>query len=149
MLHSYRGIVPRLGRGCYLAESASVVGDVELGDDVSVWFQAVLRADVHHIRVGSESNIQDAAVLHVTGGQHPCVLGRRVTVGHRAVVHGARVEDGCLVGIGAVVLDGAVVGAGSLVGAGCLVPPGMRVPAGSSSTTLWLPTRRIEATVRW
>jgi len=107
-----------------------VIGNVELGPDSSVWYGSVLRGDVHWIRIGARSNIQDQSVLHVTRDEFPCEVGCEVTVGHRAVVHGCRVGDGALIGIGAVVLDGCVVGEEALVGAGAVVPPGFEVPAG-------------------
>lgn len=124
----YRGVWPRLEAGAWIADGALVIGDVELGSDVSIWYGAVLRGDVNHIRVGARTNVQDQAVLHVTADRFPCTLGEEVTVGHRAVVHGCRVGDGALVGIGAVVLDGATVGFEAAVGAGAVVPPGAEVP---------------------
>jgi carbonic anhydrase/acetyltransferase-like protein (isoleucine patch superfamily) len=113
----------------FLAPGAHVVGDVELGDDVSFWFHTVARGDVNFIKVGAGTNIQDGSVLHVNHGSHPLLIGARVVVGHQAVVHGCTIEDGALIGIGAQVLDGAVVEAGAQVGAGAVVPPRMRVPA--------------------
>ncbi len=129
-IHPYRGVLPRLGRRVFLAPSAQVVGDVEAGDDVSFWFGSVARGDVHWIRIGEGTNVQDGAVLHVTHRAHPLTIGSRVVIGHGAVLHGCTVGDGALVGIGARVLDGAVVEAGAQVGAGALVAPGHRVPAG-------------------
>lgn len=129
-IHEYRGKRPRLGEGVFLAPTAHLSGEVEVGDDVSFWFHTVARGDVNWIRIGARCNVQDGAVLHVTHETHPLVLGDGVVVAHAAVLHGCTVEDSALVGIGARVLDGAVVGAGSQVGAGALVPPGMRVPAG-------------------
>lgn len=111
----------------YITPGAVVVGDVTLGPQASVWFNAVLRGDCEAIRVGARSNIQDGCVLHADPG-FPCILGEGVTVGHAAIVHAAVVEDGALIGMRAVVLDGARVGAESLVAAGSVVPPGMQVP---------------------
>jgi len=108
-----------------------VVGDVEIGPDSSVWYGTVVRGDVHRVRIGARSNVQDNSVLHVTRDRFACEVGDEVTIGHRAVVHGCRVGDGALIGIGAVVLDGAEVGEGALVGAGALVPPGARIEAGA------------------
>lgn len=122
--------MPRLGRGVFLAPGAQVVGDVELGDDVSFWFQTAARGDVNSIRIGSGTNIQDGTVLHVTHVTHPLVIGQRVVVGHSAMLHGCTIEDGALIGIGARVLDGAVVETGAQVAAGALVAPGKRIPAG-------------------
>jgi carbonic anhydrase/acetyltransferase-like protein (isoleucine patch superfamily) len=127
---SFRGVLPRLGERVFLAPSAVVVGDVELGDDVSLWFQTVVRGDVNWIRVGEETNVQDGAVLHVTHERFPLRIGKGVVIAHAAVVHGCTIEDGALIGIGANVLDGAVVEAGAQIGAGALVAPGQRVPAG-------------------
>ena len=114
-----------------MAPGAVVVGDVEIGPDSSVWYGSVLRGDVHRIRVGARSNIQDNSVLHVTRDRFACEVGDEVTIGHRAVVHGCVIGDGALVGIGAVVLDGARVGEGALVGAGALVAPGVSIEPGS------------------
>jgi carbonic anhydrase/acetyltransferase-like protein (isoleucine patch superfamily) len=123
----FDGRVPRLHAGVWVAPGAVVVGDVELGPDASVWYGCVLRGDVHAIRVGARTNLQDLCVVHVTAGRFPAEIGAEVTVGHRAVVHGCTVHDGALIGIGALVLDGAEVGEGALVGAGALVTPGTRV----------------------
>ncbi len=127
----YRGITPRLGKRVYVAPSAFVGGDVKAGDDVSFWFHSVARGDVHSIRIGSRTNVQDGCVLHVTHERHPLVIGDDVVLGHGAIVHGCRIEDRALIGIGSRVLDGAVIGRGAQVGAGALVPPGMSVPAGA------------------
>ncbi len=128
VVRAYRGIVPRLGRDVFVAPTAAVVGDVELGDEASVWYGAVLRGDVGRIRVGRRTNVQDLAVVHMSLGESNAELGDDVTIGHHAVIHGAIVEDGALVGIGAIVLDNAVIGSEAMVGAGALVTAGMRVP---------------------
>ena len=127
MIRQYKGIRPKLGARAYVDESAQVIGDVELGDDASIWMNAVVRGDVNRIRVGARSNVQDNSVLHVTR-DHPTVLGDDVTVAHSVTLHGCAIEDLCLIGIGALVLNGAVVGQESIVAAGALVPEGMRVP---------------------
>ena len=129
-IHPYRGREPKLGRGVFLAPSAVVTGDVELGDDVSFWFHTAARGDVHWIRIGAGTNIQDGTILHVTHERHPLSIGEGVVVGHSAMVHGCTIEDGALIGIGARVLDGAVIERGAQVGAGAVVAPGTRVPAG-------------------
>jgi carbonic anhydrase/acetyltransferase-like protein (isoleucine patch superfamily) len=128
LIRPWGGKAPRLADGVWVAEGAVVVGDVEIGADSSLWFGAVVRGDVNHIRIGSRTNVQDYAVLHVTSRTHPTVVGDDVTLGHRVTLHGCTVRDRCLIGIGAVVMDGAVVGEDSMVGAGSLVPPGMVVP---------------------
>ena len=131
IIQAYGGRAPRLHPTAFVAETGVVVGDVELGDSASIWFGTVVRGDVHHVRIGARTNLQDLTVVHVTGGKHPTIVGDDVTVGHRAVLHGCTVHDRCLIGIGAVVLDGAVVGPDAMVGAGALVPPGMVVPPGT------------------
>jgi carbonic anhydrase/acetyltransferase-like protein (isoleucine patch superfamily) len=121
---------PRLGKDVYIARGAQVLGDVTLGDYSSVWYNAVLRGDINRIVVGSHSNIQDNAVLHLAD-DFPCIVGNYVTVGHSAVVHACEVKDEVLVGMGAIILDGAVIGEQSIVGARALVTQGMKVPPGS------------------
>jgi carbonic anhydrase/acetyltransferase-like protein (isoleucine patch superfamily) len=128
LVRPHRGKAPRIDASAWIAEGCTVVGDVELGPESSLWFGTVVRGDVHSIRIGARTNIQDLTVIHVTGGTHPTVVGDEVTVGHRAVLHGCTIHDRCLIGIGAIVLDGAVVGPEAMVGAGALVPPGMQVP---------------------
>jgi carbonic anhydrase/acetyltransferase-like protein (isoleucine patch superfamily) len=140
-LFPYQDREPRLGARVFVAPGAVVAGDVELGDDVSVWFGAVLRGDVNWIRIGAATNIQDGTIIHVTHERHPTVIGQGVVVGHQAVLHGCVIEDGALVGIGARVLDGAVVEAGAQVGAGAVVTPGHRVPAGHLA--LGIPARPV------
>lgn len=121
---------PQIAASAWIADNATVRGDVTLGEDVSVWFGAVLRGDVAPITVGAGTNIQDNAVVHVSR-DYPCRIGANVTIGHGAVVHGCTIEDGALIGIRATVLDGAHIGAGALVAAGALIPPGMEVPPGT------------------
>ncbi len=121
---------PQVHPSVYVAPTASIIGDVTIGRASSVWYSAVIRGDIAPIRIGEESNIQDACVLHV-GTKFPCTIGNRVTIGHGAVVHGATLEDEVLIGIGAIVLNGAVVGKGSLIGSGALVTEGARIPPAS------------------
>src|SRR5512138_2399525 len=127
----YEGKAPRVAASAWLAETTVVTGDVEIGEESSIWFGTVIRGDVNTVRIGARTNIQDQCVVHVTGKTHPTAIGDDVTVGHRAVLHGCTVHDRCLVGIGAVVLDGAVVGPDAMIGAGALVAPGMVVPPGT------------------
>lgn len=126
----YRGVAPNVHDSVFLAPGATVIGRVEIGEDSSVWFQSVLRGDIHDIRIGRGTNIQDHCTLHVTT-EHPVTVGDRVTIGHGVVAHGCAIGDECLIGIGSVVLDGAVIGRGSVVGAGAVVAPGTVVPPGS------------------
>jgi carbonic anhydrase/acetyltransferase-like protein (isoleucine patch superfamily) len=129
LLLAFRGSAPRIDPSAWIAPGAVVAGDVEIGADSSVWFGSVVRGDVHRIRIGARTNLQDHCVVHVTAGRFPATIGDEVTVGHRATVHGCTVHAGALIGIAAVVLDGAEVGEEALVGAGALVPPGARIPA--------------------
>ena len=127
-LRDFKGKKPRLGSGVFLAENASIIGDVEIGNDCSIWYGAVLRGDMHFIRIGSRTNIQDNCVLHITAGTHPTIVAEEVTIGHAAIVHGCTVKKGALIGMGSRVLDGAIVGESALVAAGAVVPEGMVVP---------------------
>lgn len=127
---AYESRSPKLSPKTLAAENVSVIGDVTVAKDVSLWYGAVLRADQAPITVGEGSNIQDNAVVHVSPG-HPAVIGKNVTVGHGAIVHGAAVEDECIIGMGAILLNGCVIGKGSLVAAGALVTQGKVIPPGS------------------
>lgn len=127
---SYEGKTPALADDVFVAPGACVIGDVSIGRGSSIWFNTTVRGDVHFIRIGASTNIQDNSTLHVTHDTHPLVVGNRVTCGHGVTLHGCTVEDESLIGIGAIVLDGAVVESGAMVAAGALVPPGMVVPAG-------------------
>jgi carbonic anhydrase/acetyltransferase-like protein (isoleucine patch superfamily) len=121
LIKPVNGIEPRFGNNCYLAENATVVGDVELGDDCSVWFQAVVRGDVHYIKMGNKVNVQDGAIIHCTYKKRPTVIGNNVSIGHRAIVHGCTIHDNVLVGMGAIVMDNVVVESNVLIGAGAVV----------------------------
>ncbi|MCL1926783.1 MAG: gamma carbonic anhydrase family protein [Syntrophorhabdaceae bacterium] len=123
----YKGIWPRLHPSVFVAEGAMIVGDVEIGEQSSVWFNAVARGDIFPIRIGKRTNIQDGSVLHVRVGM-PVVVGDEVTFGHGVMAHGCEIEDLCLLGIGCVILDEAKIGRGSVIAAGAVVPPGMIVP---------------------
>ncbi len=131
MILPYKSIYPVMHESVFCVESAGVIGDVTVGKDSSIWFNAVVRGDVHYIRIGERTNIQDNCTLHVTHDTHPLVLGDNITVGHGVTLHGCTIEDRCLIGMGATVLDGAVVGADSMIGAGALVTESMNVPPGS------------------
>src|SRR5216110_998335 len=127
-LRPFRSSQPLLGARVFVAENATVIGDVALGDDASVWFGTVIRGDVHRIRIGARTNIQDNCTLHVTTGTHAVTIAEEVTMGHGVIAHGCTIERGALIGMGSRVLDGAIVGEQALIGAGALVPEGMRVP---------------------
>jgi carbonic anhydrase/acetyltransferase-like protein (isoleucine patch superfamily) len=128
MLRPYRGVRPRVAPSAFIDDSAQVIGDVEIGDESSVWMCAVVRGDVHWIRIGRRSNLQDGVVVHAMTGTHPTSIGDEVTIGHAAVIHGCTIEHQCLIGIGAILLNGSRVGAGSIVAAGTLLTENMQVP---------------------
>lgn len=128
---SFQGIWPQLANSVFLADGARVIGDVVLGENCSVWFNAVVRGDVHSIRIGSETNVQDGAIIHCTYKRHKTEIGSRVSIAHLAMLHGCVVEDNCLIGMQSIVMDGAVIGEGSIVAAGAVVSPGTKVPPGS------------------
>ncbi len=141
-LGKFLGRAPRVDATCYIAANATVVGDVRLGVNCSVWHSAVLRGDINYIEVGEGTNIQDGAVVHLAD-DFPAIIGRNVTVGHLAMVHACIIEDECLIGMHATILDGAVIGVQSLVGAGSLVTKGTKIPPGS--LVLGSPARVVRA----
>ena len=128
MIKPFRGVHPQIHPTAFVEESAQVIGDVDLGEESSIWFNTVVRGDVHYIRIGNRSNVQDNSVIHVRNGSHPTILEDQVTVGHSVTLHGCYVEQGALIGIGSIVLDDARIGALSIVAAGALVSPGTVVP---------------------
>jgi carbonic anhydrase/acetyltransferase-like protein (isoleucine patch superfamily) len=125
------GHEPLFGRNCFLAENSVVVGDVVMGDDCSVWFNAVIRGDVHSIRMGNKVNIQDGAIVHCTYQKYPVNIGNNVSVGHNAIVHGCTIHDNVLVGMGAIVMDNCIVESNSIIAAGAVVTEGTRVESGT------------------
>jgi carbonic anhydrase/acetyltransferase-like protein (isoleucine patch superfamily) len=147
IVRAYRGITPRLAPSVYLAPTASVIGDVEIGEDSSVWYGAVLRGDMAPIVIGGETNLQDGTIVHVDEGL-PCTVGRRVGVGHRVILHACVVEDECLIGMGSVLLNGVRIGTGSVIAAGAVIPEGMQVPP--RSLVMGVPgriVRQVDATL--
>ena len=144
MIEPYAGMLPEIDPTAWVHRSAVVIGEVRIDARVSVWPTAVLRGDDGPLVVGEDTNVQDGAVLHNTGGKSVTVVGPRVTVGHRAILHGCRVESGCIIGMGSVIMDNAVIGAGSIVGAGALVTMGTVVPP--RSLVLGSPGRRVRET---
>ena len=131
LVKDVKGIHPTIGKDCYLAENCTIVGDVEMGDECSVWFGAVVRGDVNSIKMGNKVNIQDNAVIHCTYEKHPTVLGNNVSVGHNAIVHGCTLHDNVLVGMGAIVMDQVVVESNSIIAAGAVVLEGTHIESGS------------------
>lgn len=128
MIRSFQGVRPTIADSAYIEETAVIVGDVVIGEDSSVWFHSVVRGDVHYIRLGDRTNVQDLCVLHVTHDTHPLVIGTDVTIGHHVVLHGCTVKDRVLIGMGAIIMDGAVIGEDCVVGAGALVTERTIVP---------------------
>ncbi len=131
MIRPYRGTTPKIAASAYIDPSAQVIGDVAIGERSSVWCNTTVRGDVHYIRIGQETNIQDNCCLHVMTGEFPVIVGDRVTVGHSVTLHGCIVEDDCLIGIGSTLLNGVRVGRGSIVAAGSLVTERTQIPPGS------------------
>ena len=126
----YENLYPKVADDVFLAPGVKIVGDVEIGEGSSVWYNSVLRGDVHYIKIGKMTNVQDMSMLHVTNGKYPLNIGNKVTIGHSVKLHGCTLQDLCLIGIGAIVLDGALVEEKSMVAAGAVVRPGFVVPSG-------------------
>lgn len=126
----YQDLLPKIDENVFLASGVKIIGDVTIGKNSSIWYNSVIRGDVHYIKIGEYSNIQDCSMLHVTNGRFPLTVGSKVTVGHAVKLHGCTLEDKCFIGIGAVILDGAVVKENSMVAAGSVVKPGFIVPTG-------------------
>ncbi|MEN2282636.1 gamma carbonic anhydrase family protein [Algoriphagus sp. SE2] len=135
---------PKFGQNCWLAPNSTLVGDVELGDNCTVWFNAVIRGDVHFIRIGDDSNIQDGAIIHCTYQKFPTIIGKKVSIAHNAIVHGCTIEDRVLVGMGAIVMDGALVKSGAVIAAGAVVLAGTVVEA--NSIYAGIPAKKVKDT---
>lgn len=142
LIQSIKGVSPLIPDSCFLAENSTVVGEVRMGEECSVWFNAVIRGDVNSIEIGAETNIQDGAVIHCTYQKAPTKIGDRVSIGHKAIVHGCTIQDDVLIGMGAIVMDHAVVESGSIVAAGAIVTGGTRVEA--NSIYAGIPAKRIK-----
>ena len=124
----YKDFYPKIGTNVFLASGVKIIGDVEIGDNSSIWYNTVIRGDVHYIKIGTNTNVQDCSMLHVTNGKYPLNIGNRVTIGHSVSLHGCTLKDLCLIGIGATILDGAVIESNSMVAAGALVKQNFIVP---------------------
>lgn len=124
MIRTFQGITPTIPGSCFIEDTSVVIGDVVMGEQCSIWFNTVIRGDVHYIRLGNRTNVQDLCMLHVTHDTHPLIIGSDVTIGHRVVLHGCTIKDRVLIGMGAIIMDGAVIGEDSVVGAGALVTEG-------------------------
>lgn len=131
LIRAVKGVLPTFGKDCFLADNATITGDVVMGDGCSVWFNAVVRGDVHSIRIGNNVNIQDGAIIHCTYQQAPVTIGNNVSIAHNAIIHGCTIHDSVLIGMGAIVMDGAVVHSNSIIGAGSVVKEGTVVESGS------------------
>lgn len=131
MIRPYRGRQPQIAASAYIDEAATIIGDVTIGDESSAWPGVVIRGDVHYIRIGSRTNVQDGSVLHVMRDEWPLILGDNVTIGHGVLLHGCMIESRCLIGMGSIILNGAKIGTGSIIAAGTLVPERTEVPPGS------------------
>ena len=131
MIRPFKNIHPKVHESAFVADDAIVIGDVEIGEDASVWFGSVIRGDVNYIRIGARTNIQDMTMIHVSSKTHSTILEEEITVGHNVTLHGCYVGRGCLIGIGAILLDGVRVGRNSLVAAGSLLTPGTQIPPNS------------------
>lgn len=142
IIKSLRGHTPQFGKDCFLADNAVVVGEVKMGDNCTIWFNAVVRGDVHSITLGDNTNVQDGAVIHCTYQKARTVIGSNVSIAHNAIVHGCTVEDNVLIGMGAIVMDDAVIGTGSVIAAGAVVLPGTIVEPGSIYAGI--PAKRIK-----
>lgn len=129
-LFPYQDLFPKLHESVFLASGVKIIGDVEIGSESSVWYNTVIRGDVHYVKIGSMTNIQDCSMLHVTNGKYPLNIGNKVTIGHSVKLHGCTLKDLCLVGIGSIILDGAVVEENAMVAAGAVVKPNFIVPSG-------------------
>lgn len=129
-IYSYKNEEPSYDRSCFIAPSADIIGNVKMAQDVSIWFNSVVRGDIEPITIGRGSNIQDCSMLHTSEG-YPLSIGEGVTVGHSVTLHSCKIEDNCLIGMGSIILDGAVVGKNSLVAAGSVIPPGKTYPPNS------------------
>jgi carbonic anhydrase/acetyltransferase-like protein (isoleucine patch superfamily) len=131
LIKKVRGFEPRIGKGCYLADNSTVIGDTVIGDYCSIWFNTVIRGDVNSIRIGNKVNIQDGAVLHCLYQKSVIEIGNNVSIGHNVIIHGAKICDNVLVGMGAIILDDSVIGENSIIAAGAVVLPGTKVESGS------------------
>lgn len=142
LIKEVNGFYPKIGNNCFLAENATIIGDVVIGDDCSVWFNAVVRGDVHWIRIGNKVNIQDGVVVHCTYQKAPVTIGDNVSIAHNAIVHGCTIKDNVLIGMGSILMDHAVIGSNSIIAAGALVTKEMQVE--ENSVYAGVPARKIK-----
>ena len=131
ILKPINGKSPQIGKDCFIAENATIVGEVSMGDQCSIWFNAVLRGDVHFIKMGNKVNVQDGAVIHCTYQKSPTTIGNNVSIGHNAIVHGCTIKDNVLIGMGSIIMDDCVLESNSIIAAGAVLTKGTHVPSGS------------------
>jgi len=131
IIKTVRGKSPQIGKDCFVAENATIVGEVSMGDQCSIWFNAVLRGDVHYIKLGNKVNVQDGAVVHCTYEKSPTTIGNNVSIGHNAIVHGCTIKDNVLIGMGSIVMDDCIVESNSIIAAGAVLTKGTHVPSGT------------------
>ena len=142
LIKTVRGFTPQYGKNCFFAENATLIGEVIMGDDCSIWFQAVVRGDVNTISMGNRVNIQDGTVIHGTFKQSPTTIGNDVSIGHNAIVHGCTIHDRVLVGMGSIIMDDSIIGSNSIIAAGSVLPKNTLVPEGS--VYAGIPARKIK-----
>jgi len=142
LIKSINGKTPIIPNDCYVAENATIIGDVTFGASCSVWFNAVIRGDVHYIRIGDKVNIQDGAIIHCTYQKHPTIIGNNVSIGHNAIVHGCTIQDNVLIGMGAIVMDNCVIESNSIIAAGAVITQNTVVKSG----TIWagVPAKKVK-----
>jgi carbonic anhydrase/acetyltransferase-like protein (isoleucine patch superfamily) len=142
LIKTVKGVTPAFGENCFLADNATITGDVVMGEGCSVWFNAIVRGDVHSIRIGNNVNIQDGAIIHCTYQKWPVTIGNNVSIAHNAIVHGCTIQDNVLIGMGAIIMDGAIIKSNSIIGAGTLITEGTIVESG----TVWagVPGKKIK-----
>jgi carbonic anhydrase/acetyltransferase-like protein (isoleucine patch superfamily) len=143
LIQSIKGVSPKIPDSCFLAENSTIVGDVKVGEDCSIWYNAVIRGDVNSIEIGEETNIQDGAVIHCTYQKAATIIGSRVSIGHKAIVHGCTIKDDVLIGMGAIVMDHVVIESGSIVAAGAIVTAGTKIEA--NSIYAGIPAKKMKA----
>ncbi len=131
IIKELNGKKPQFGKDCFVAENAVIIGDVEMGDNCSIWYSAVIRGDVHYIKIGNKVNIQDGAVIHATYKKHPTNIGNNVSIAHNAIVHGCTIHNNVLIGMGSIVMDGCVINSNAIIAAGAVVTKGTIVESGS------------------
>lgn len=154
LIKSVKGIAPKFGKECFFAENSTIVGDVVMGDECTVWYNAVVRGDVHYVRIGNKVNIQDGAIIHCTHETSPVSIGNHVSIAHNAIVHGCTIEDNVLIGMGAIVMDNAVIKSNSLIAAGSVVLENTVVESGCiyagipAKKVKEIPQERLEGTVK-